>query len=137
MREIKFRVVLNNEIVGEEVFVGGKWKSQFYSANPDNGVRWVNGVLDIEGERNQYTGLKDKNGKEIYEGDIVNCHGYYIGDSWINSNNGTVKYDNGSFYVDYEFAPDLCREEISNCNISIQGNIHENPELKESSKCGK
>jgi len=74
----------------------------------------------------QFTGLHDKNGKEIWEGDVVAVKSFYIGDSYIPAASGEIKYGNGSFYIDSEFAPELCEEEISNESIEVIGNTYEN-----------
>ncbi|EAC8094301.1 hypothetical protein IA46_15355 [Listeria monocytogenes] len=69
----------------------------------------------------QYTGLKDKNGKKIFEGDIC----------WEEHNEcyGVVKFEEGKFlYVWENIAEDLWEVAAS---IEIYGNIHENPELLE------
>lgn len=85
----------------------------------------------------QYTGLKDANGKEIYEGDILKT-------AFSNYVFGTVMYhSNGYFYI-LEFSIDLnesdhrplgemLKLDIDGipCNFSIVGNIHDNPELIE------
>lgn len=69
----------------------------------------------------QYTGLKDKNGKKIFEGDI--CWEEY-GECY-----GVVKFEEGKFlYVWENIAEDLW--EVAD-SIEIYGNIHENPELLE------
>jgi uncharacterized phage protein (TIGR01671 family) len=74
----------------------------------------------------QFTGLKDKNGKEIYEGDIVSCAGN-------NSMFGEVVFIDGSFkYINSgESNKDHNRGEyISLYNgDKVIGNIYENPKL--------
>lgn len=73
----------------------------------------------------QSTGLKDKNGKEIFEGDIVEYHHLGIVKA-------VVVYKNGSWYLDniaQENQLDLLWTE---CELGeVIGNIHENPELLE------
>lgn len=90
----------------------------------------------------QYTGLKDKNGKEIYEGDTVK------GDFWIGNDIGVVKFGEHSIIVGHDDVLDSSidtdaygyyisledREEfplVDTDELEIIGNIYENPELKE------
>jgi uncharacterized phage protein (TIGR01671 family) len=73
MREIKFRIIHKGKISGYERLKNCSWEWNWIKLNPDKGERWSAGVIEEIGGliRNQFTGRKDKNGREIYEGDIM------------------------------------------------------------------
>jgi uncharacterized phage protein (TIGR01671 family) len=77
----------------------------------------------------QYTGLKDKNRVEIYEGDIITINHPYKERSWT----GEVVYDGykfnggGFFFSHFDDPSSLFSEGTK--YIEVIGNIYENPEL--------
>lgn len=82
----------------------------------------------IRGEVMQYTGLKDKNGVEIYEGDIVQDHrkATFEIKFGLHGRGDTVV----GFYGEPNNGMGL---DIENPELEVIGNIYENPELMNSS----
>lgn len=117
MRELKFRVWNNNTNKYEYT------ESDYYFVI-DQRVK----AYDYE----QYTGLKDKNGKEIYEGDIIQEELGFDDDSI----DGSFKYK--VFWSEETLCWSLdpvgnesIHDDLWECNSSVVviGNIHENPGL--------
>lgn len=127
MRELKFRAWdnANNEWLNKEdaecliIHLDGRYEI-------DRG--WVKVFPDLTIE--QDTGLRDKNGKEIYDGDILGgiFEGCYIG--WCDI---TKSFELFNCYEHYCMACDgdilWCELSDSDIDLEVIGNIHENPEL--------
>lgn len=134
MREIKFRAfikqdkILDKHLILNDVRIYDVAIIDFESKIASLRLK---GLMDFsfnQIELMQYIGLKDKNGKEIYEGDILQYQKskrkFYI--AW---NEGYKLFC--ARFTDDENVPDYFRA-IYNCEFdlaSIIGNLHENPEL--------
>ena len=124
MREIKFRAWIKelNEI--REVEYINFWKKMISFPNKFCKEYYLNADFD-EIELMQYTGLKDKNNKEIYEGDIVKLR--------ANHGIGVIKYYDewGAFIVEYIKPRPLAVLGMNYYkeDIEILGNIYEKSEL--------
>lgn len=135
MREILFR---GKTLNGNEWIIGaGVYKSEGYTWTITDDVtktenRGTGSDAIISETIGQFTGLADKNGKQIFEGDIVEpmlVGGTHKGFSWGRQ---VVVFDRGAFGLKSR------REEITpmcnyaaNVQFEVFGNIHDNPELLE------
>lgn len=101
--------------------------------NDDNSA-WIDTYMNCVDSQTvgQYTGLKDKNGTKIFDGDIVkvNCESYT--EQWKDI--GVVEYFKCAFGVSYENGKHFLA--FNNMSMYVRcyeviGNIHDNPELIE------
>ena len=129
MREILFRG--KNVCDGEWIYgyyagpAGGRNNFHEIRDNSDSVGAWI----DVDPATvSQYTGLKDKNGQRIFEGDIVDC--------WSEGVNakGTVQQRKDGLWIIYPawqktIMWGICPDEYCNTTVEVIGNVHDNPEL--------
>lgn len=136
MREIKFRAwsKTNKKMLYRVLAGPGDPCSIVYD---EDRKKWVQ-FDDACGDIMQYTGLKDKHGKEIYEGDICTIHDgmmyspsakkmvegkyavYWNDDRWGLKDAHGDDYDSGDFYRG---------NDIWWAKFEVIGNIYEHPEM--------
>lgn len=121
MREILFR---GRGTRGDKKWIEG---DLFYGYNGYVGI--TKKLLGIETWQvdpetvGQYIGLTDKNGKKVFEHDIVKAYDPLDEISFI----GVVKYFDGSFYI---CDTDFCSYyRWADYEVEVIGNIYDNPEL--------
>lgn len=124
-REIKFRVWSGFEMT-HDVIIG---KFGAFYVNPSNNGLDINDSASLTPFNTkypdnfpvmQYTGLKDKKGLEIYDGDII----IYNFKTPVTDG----EFQSPVFFDEFMW---LTNEHSLNriCNIEVIGNIHQNPEL--------
>jgi uncharacterized phage protein (TIGR01671 family) len=108
-REIKFK--LYNKHVNRQVSAPACY---YMSVNDDGSMAVMNNIAVC-----QFTGLTDKNGKEIYEGDVLSVDNYKV----------LIKFIGGQF-VGYNSNYAITETQNRNwLQWTVIGNIYENPEL--------
>ena len=131
MREIIFRGKRTDSSEWVEGFLWCEWYAMrqrndyhIYTFNKtDDGEIFLTGNYNVDPETiGQYTGLSDKNGKRIFEGDIVCYRNAIFGVEW------SLKYCAYLVVSKFSGGEDLL---INYDNCEVIGNIHDSPELLE------
>ena len=130
---------MNNRIIKFRVYdrLYKDWLANDTFAVSDKGTESNQGNFIIQ----QFTGLKDKNGKEIYEGDIVSIEDHYEIEFYggeVENRLGKIVYSdkNMAFIISFNLKSNKINEDnslsydtLNMSSIKIKGNIFENPEL--------
>ena len=130
MREILFRGKRTDNgewvegcLVHRSMFYGEPCDNYFILCDGEFHCDYYNASEVIPETIGQYTGLTDKNGNKIFEGDIVRVD---------DTENAVVEYDETSAF--YMVVFDRAESDFGSLieqypNVEIIGNIHDNPEL--------
>ncbi|MCM3492869.1 YopX family protein [Paenibacillus lactis] len=128
MREYKFRGRSIEPLVGDDQWLYG-FGVHVVELTDGGKECWLyteNGPYQVDPETvGQYTGLPDRNGKEIYEGDIVRG-----ATDIFNQFTGKVVYAGARYVVDGIGKYAKIREELPS-SYEVIGSIYDNPDLLE------
>ena len=131
MRHIRFRAKYIDDdswAYGyyEQIPVGiGKPRGMMHTFNDWN----LNGHFEVDSSTvGEWTGLRDVNKKEIYEGDIVAFPEHYSGDYKHKAGEGTIVFEEAAFEIDVmtNGLVSLCYNE----GVEVVGNIYDKREQK-------
>ena len=114
-RELKFRIYAVTDYGYKMVYLD--------ILDCDNGL-WFSSQEHIDEYKDkimQFTGLNDKNGKEIWEGDIVECHDHPTG---VEDTIGIVEFKHGYYNVN-----GYALHDYGTAWTEVRGNRFTNPEL--------
>ena len=123
MREIKFRAKRQDRdewVNGDLTHVQKICKVEDVERTGKRSMPAVRvGNYDVDEKTiGQYTGLKDRNGREIYEGDVLRHDNYTIKVEWLNGG-----------FCDCHSNINIPLRYFSLNHYEVIGNIHDNPEL--------
>lgn len=135
MREIKFRgksIKTGEWVIGAHV-VYGKYKKDHFIFVEGHGSNFISCFIAVDKKSvGQYSGLSDKNGKEIYDGDIVCAYDDSALFGMGKKHQGTIIYSGNCFSLECN---GVCLDKWVNAeHIKIIGNIYEHPELLNSTE---
>ena len=120
MREIKFRAWIKEVDEIREVEYINFWKKKISYPHKFCKEYYLNADFDVI-ELMEYTGLKDMDGKEIYEGDIL-FESFREEYFKVVFENGSFRAEADGYSLDLEDYAHICE---------VVGNIYENTELME------
>jgi uncharacterized phage protein (TIGR01671 family) len=129
MRDILFRGKRfdNGEWVEGNLFVPDFEK---YPTQICIGTHIVRITFEVDPETiGQYTGLTDKNGKKIFEGDIVKAASDVLGSPFEGERIGKIVYDECSYFIEPQNPMESLYLFDECTDYTVIGNIHDNPEM--------
>nr|DAK67154.1 MAG TPA: YopX protein [Caudoviricetes sp.] len=139
MNNLKFRVWDKKiQILGTVSNIDFEYEEVTFYIDDEEELETCQPFEDVE--LMQSTGFHDKNGVEIFEGDVLNCGYLFTGSPFeeedeYEEEKGVVKFLNCGFNIEFKNCNALFIDIMLNYeDIEVIGNIHENKELLENDR---